>query len=109
MDFLALLCGILAFAAPAATQQKLPRWSLTAELRIGAIDGPDALDAIGDIVVSPATGQIFVTERSQRILVFDDRGRRVGAWGGQGDGNPLWGIETDELGVYYLVKYRVVR
>ena len=86
MVFLALLCGSLAFAAPAAPQRKLPRWSLTTELRIGAIDGQDALDAIADIVVSPATGQIFVTERSQRILVFDDRvaGSAPGAGRGMG-------------------------
>lgn len=85
-SFLTVLCVLVAFSSSAQAQQDLPLWSLEPELRIGAIDGPEALDALGDVLVSPRTGRIFVTERSQRILVFDPQGRRLQPFGGAGEG-----------------------
>ena len=54
-------------------------------MRIGASDGPDSLQSIGAIVVSPQTGNIIVGD-GQRISVFDSAGRRLQAFRRYGSG-----------------------
>jgi hypothetical protein len=81
-----LCCLILLLPGHLLAQETLPRWSLVPQLRVGSIDGPDALEAMGEIVVSPRSGNIFVSEASQRILVFSADGRRLRQFGREGSG-----------------------
>jgi hypothetical protein len=86
MRLLALAAASLALTPHVSAQQPVPEWTLMRELRVGSLDGSDALGAIGDIVVSQRTGKVFVAEGSQRILVFDANGYRQDAFGRRGRG-----------------------
>jgi hypothetical protein len=85
---LSLIQGAVAvvLAAPLAGQQSLSTWSLDPELRLGSLDGPYALGALGSVVVSPKTGNVFVNEDARRILEFDSAGTKLHAFGHRGDG-----------------------
>ena len=41
------------FALPLHAQQGLPVWTLVQEIRVGSINGSDALAALGPVTVSP--------------------------------------------------------
>lgn len=85
----AVVCGILVVLglgpSPLESQQ---RWHLEEQLRIGAIDGPDALSRVGDIVPSVDGRLIFVAQPQEHgIRVLDARtGARVRTIGRQGGG-----------------------
>jgi hypothetical protein len=85
---LSLLLGAMApvLAPPLLCQQRLPTWSLEPELRLGALDGPYAFAALGPVVVSPRTGNVFVGESPGHILAFDSTGKKLSAFGRVGDG-----------------------
>jgi hypothetical protein len=85
---LALIAGVmaLALAPPLLCQQRLQTWTLEPELRLGALDGPYAFAALGPVVVSPRTGNVFVGESPGHILAFDSTGKKLSAFGRVGDG-----------------------
>lgn len=85
---LSLILGAaaLVLATPLVCQQRLPTWSLEPELRLGALDGPYAFAALGPVVVSPRTGNVFVGESPAHILAFDRTGKKLSAFGRVGDG-----------------------
>jgi hypothetical protein len=73
-------------ATPLICQRRLAAWSLEPVLRLGSLDGPYAFAALGPVVVSPRTGNVFVDEASQRILAFDSTGKKLSSFGRTGDG-----------------------
>jgi hypothetical protein len=86
MPILAAASAVLLLAFQLPAQPSVPEWSLTPELRIGGVDGPNALDVIGSIVVSPRSGDVFVAEGSRRISVFGADGSRRRTFGRRGEG-----------------------
>jgi hypothetical protein len=98
---LAVTTGVMTvmLTTPLVCQQHLPTWSLEPELRLGSLDGPDAFAALGPVVVSPRTGNVFVNEASQRVLAFDSTGKKLSAFGRAGDGP---GEFRNLLDIYWL-------
>ncbi len=64
----------------------LSEWRVVEDLRIGSLDGDDALTLVPDIVLG-VDGQIIVPQpRELLIRVFDSDGSVVTQFGGEGDG-----------------------
>lgn len=99
-------CLLVAGASPgeAGCQTGVPEWSLRPEVRIGAVDGPEALDVIGAIVVSPRSGNVYFTDRSQHISAYTPDGQRTGQFGGRGAGPG----EFEGLGALYWADSLIV-
>ena len=62
---LALLLRVTPLAAQQAT---LPTWITSETLRIGAVDGADALSRVGYSTVSPDGRMVYVNQRSQNSI-----------------------------------------
>src|SRR5262245_50167026 len=63
------------FAHESVDAQALPTWTLVRELRIGALDGPDALTFVGS-VLADAQRRIFVAQPQENVVkVFGATGR----------------------------------
>ena len=82
--FLAIAVGLASGAAPADAQE---RWRLQEQLRIGAVDGPEALSRVGDLVTSIDGRLLFVAQPQEYgVRVLDARTgaliRTIGRRGG---------------------------
>ena len=75
----------LLVAVPASAQQP---WRLQEELRIGSVDGPNALSRVTGITTDPAGQRVYVTQaREPSIRVFDaGTGEVIGTIGRGGTG-----------------------
>lgn len=83
MKLCLLECLALALVSAETTAQSA--WQLEPEIRIGEVDGAGALSNILDIVVSPSSGLIFVSNTDQ-IKVFGPDGRYLRQIGRKGPG-----------------------
>jgi hypothetical protein len=81
---------VMLLVAPVAAyaQSAGERWSLTPEFRIGSVDGPQALTAVTDLLLSPDGRFIYVAQgRDFTVREFDTRsGRLVRSIGRRGSG-----------------------
>lgn len=84
---MSLRCAVLLGAVFVGFGVHAPEeWRLSPDLRVGGIDGPQALTTISDGVVH-ADGRIFVAQpQDNAVKVFDDSGRLVGSYGRRGGG-----------------------
>lgn len=67
-------------------QEGVPEWRIEPAMRVGSIEGAEALGPIGSVNVDPQTGRVFANEYNERILVLDSLGRRENFIGRQGQG-----------------------
>lgn len=76
----------LACLAALATSTASQAWSLSEDLRIGSVDGPDALTLVASLTVD-RQGRIYVLEpENQRVRVFGSDGTALAELGRRGDG-----------------------
>lgn len=76
------------FSSPLGAQEACRLdWTLEETLRVGSLDGDDALSFVPGIAIDPGTGDFYVPQR-QGVLVFSDTGdlRRVVGREGSGPG-----------------------
>lgn len=71
--------------ASLSTPQQLPTWTLSPQIRLGALDGPNAFGNVDEMIVSPATGTLFAAEKTN-LVVFGASGERRSSFGRQGEG-----------------------
>jgi hypothetical protein len=81
-----LMAVVVPCAAQVTGQGDAESWTLRPEMRIGSVDGPDALSLVGGVEVD-ARGRLFVLQpREAMIRVFDAEGRELESIGGRGGG-----------------------
>lgn len=81
-----LACGDTTDQAGTGESQPPARWTLEQDLRIGSLDGEDALSQVGRIALGP-DGRIFVSlSQERRVVVFTPDGARAGSVGREGEG-----------------------
>ena len=98
-----LIVGISLHAAPTFAQVCSEPWTLEETLRIGSLDGEDALSGVLDVSVGP-DGLLYVAQQYiPAVTVFDSEGRpngqvgRAGTGPGEIDGWPVslgWMADT---------------
>ncbi len=78
----------LCFVRATAAQDAPPRWEMTEDLRIGAVEGPNALSAVHRLTVDARGDRVYVPqEMSGRVRVFDARsGESLYSMGRSGEG-----------------------
>jgi hypothetical protein len=90
--------------------------TLVEELRVGSIDGPDALTRVGSVLPQPDGGIWLVQPEARDILAFDKHGALTGRVGGAGEGPGefgmpgqlgWWGGDSDTVWVSDWARARV--
>jgi len=75
---LATLGGFIVLTGPALAQHAPERWMLEEELRIGAIDGPQALSEVGAVLPSRSGDVVYVAQPQEHLIrVFDSSDGRL--------------------------------
>lgn len=82
------IIGSLVVISTTVAQGSPPRWEMTEELRIGAVEGPNALSAVHRLTVDASGERVYVPqEMSGRVRVFDARsGESLYSMGRSGEG-----------------------
>lgn len=78
------LLGLLPFIV----LQAVPVWTLTEELRIGELDGPGALTAVGAVITNADESVVYVSQPREQVIRFFDAasGALLGTIGRSGEG-----------------------
>lgn len=95
-SFIGFLCLLILPSVAGSQTASTERWRLIEELRIGAVDGPQAITRVGGIVVSPDRRHIFVSQPQETLVrMFDaESGRLVRTIGRSGGGPGEFGLLT---------------
>lgn len=80
--------ALVAITSALLLQQPAPVWTLTEELRIGGVDGPDALTAVGAVITNSDERLVYVSQPGEpTIRSFDaESGAFMAAFGRAGEG-----------------------
>lgn len=82
-----LLLVLLCSASTSRAQSQASRWTLSATVRIGALDGPNILVSGGPVLVSGDRQSVYVGQRDRVVRVFDiSSGHLVRTIGREGQG-----------------------
>ena len=86
--FVCTIVASLGLVGATASQDRPPNWDLIEDLRIGAVEGPNALSAVHRLTVDARGDRVYVPqEMSGRVRVFDARsGESLYAMGRSGEG-----------------------
>jgi hypothetical protein len=82
----ATACGDATDQARADDSQPPARWTLEQDLRIGSLDGEDALSQVGRVVLGPDGRIVISLSQERRVVVFAPDGARVDSVGRAGEG-----------------------